>query len=75
MQVIKSRTIRWVGHVARLRDRRGAYRILGGTPETSRPLGRSRRRWENNIKVDLHESGRDVDWINLTHEGVRGGLL
>jgi hypothetical protein len=53
MQVIKLRIIRFVGHVARMRNRRGAYRIFEGTPERSRPLGRSRRRWENSIKVDL----------------------
>ena len=71
MQVIKLRIIRWVGHVARMRDRRGAYRILMRTPERSRPLGRSRRRWENNTKVDLQEAGRGVDWIYLAHERVR----
>jgi hypothetical protein len=58
-----------------MRDRRGAYRILVGTLERSRPLGRSRRRWENNIKVDLQEAGRGVDWIYLAHEGVRWRAL
>jgi hypothetical protein len=71
MQVIKLRVIRWAGHVARTRDRKGAYRILLVTHERSRPLGRSRHRWENNIKVDLHEAGRGVDWTYLIHERVR----
>jgi hypothetical protein len=54
-----------------MRDRRGACRIFMGTPERSRPLGRSRRRWENNIKVDLQEAERGVDWIYLARERVR----
>jgi hypothetical protein len=45
--------MRWAGHVARMGDRRGAYRVLVGKPEGRRPLGRSRRRWEDNIKTDL----------------------
>ena len=49
VRVIKSRRFRWAGHVARMGERRGVYRIVVGKPEGKRPLGRSRRRWENNI--------------------------
>ena len=53
--MIKSRRIRWVGHVARVGERRGVYRVLVGKPERKRPLGRPRRRWEDNIKMDFQE--------------------
>jgi hypothetical protein len=56
-RVIKSRRLRWAGHVARMGERRGAYRALVGKPEGRRPLGRPRRRWEDNIKMDLREVG------------------
>jgi hypothetical protein len=52
--VIKLRIMRWAGHVARNGERRGVYRGLVGTLEENRPLGRPRRRWENNIKIDLY---------------------
>jgi len=55
VRVIKSRRMRWVGHVACMGERRGVYRVLVGKPEGKRPLGRPRRRWENNIKMDLRE--------------------
>jgi hypothetical protein len=55
IHVIKSRRIRWVEHVARMLEKRDVYRILVGKPEGQRPLGRPRRRWENNIKMDLQE--------------------
>jgi hypothetical protein len=57
IRLIKSRRMRWVGHVARMGEGRGAYRILVGRPEERRPLGRPRRRWEDNIKMDLQEVG------------------
>jgi hypothetical protein len=57
IQAIKSRRMRWAGHVARMGEKRGAYRILVGRPEGRRPLGRPRRRWEDNIKIDLQEVG------------------
>jgi hypothetical protein len=57
IRVIKSRRLRWAGHVARMGERRGAYRALVGRPEGRRPLGRPRRRWEDNIKMDLREVG------------------
>jgi len=53
VRVIKSRRMRWAGHVALMRERRGVYRILVGKPEGKRPLGRLMHRWENNIKTDL----------------------
>ena len=57
MRVIKLRRMRWAGHVARMGDGRGVYRVLVGRPEGKRPLGRPRRRWENNIKMDLQKVG------------------
>jgi hypothetical protein len=55
--VMKSRTMRWAGHVARMRDRRCAYRILVGRPDGKRPFARPMLRWEDNIKIDLQEVG------------------
>jgi hypothetical protein len=57
IRVIKSRRLRWAGHVTRTGERRGAYRALVGKLEGRRPLGRPRRRWEDNIKMDLREVG------------------
>jgi hypothetical protein len=57
IRVIKPRTLRWAGHVARMVERRGAYRALVGNAEGRRPLGRPRRRWGDNIKVELREVG------------------
>jgi hypothetical protein len=57
IRVIKSRRMRWAGHVAGMGEKRGAYRILVGRPEGRRPLGRPRRRWEANIKTYLQEVG------------------
>jgi len=63
--LIKSIRIRWIGHVAHIRDREGANRVLVGRPEGKRPLGRPRHRWEDNIKMDLQQVGlRGVDWID-----------
>jgi hypothetical protein len=56
-QQIKSRRMRWAGHVARMGEGRNVYRVLVGKPEGKRPLGRPRRRWEDGIKMDLRESG------------------
>jgi hypothetical protein len=65
VRVIKSRRMRWAGHVARMGEVRGAYNILVGRPEERKPLGRPRRRWEDNIKMDLREIGfGDVDCIH-----------
>jgi len=61
--------MRWAGHVARIRERRGVYRVLVGKPEGKRPLGRPRRRREDNIKLDLQEVGcGDMDWIELAQD-------
>jgi len=66
LRVIKSRRMRWTGHVARMGEKRGVYRILIGKPEGKRPHGRPRRRWEDNIKMDLQEVGcGGIDWIEL----------
>jgi hypothetical protein len=66
IRIIKSRRMRWAGHVARMGEKRNAYRLLVGKPEGTRPLGRPRRRWVDNIGMDLGEVGwSDVDWIGL----------
>jgi hypothetical protein len=57
IRVIKSRRMSWEGHVACMGEGRGAYRVLVGRPEGRRPLGRPRRRWEENIKMNLQEVG------------------
>jgi hypothetical protein len=63
---LKSRRIRWAGHVARMGEKRNAYRILVGKPERKRPLRRQSRRWVDNINMDLREIGCDcVDWIDM----------
>jgi len=65
IQVIKSRRIKWAGHVAHMGERSGAYRVLVGKPDGKRPLGRPRHRYEDNIKMDLQE-------VRL---GARTGLI
>ena len=55
VRVVKSRRLRWAGNVARVGEGRGVHRVLVGKPEGKRPLGRPRRRWEDNIKKDLQE--------------------
>jgi hypothetical protein len=72
VRVIKSRRKRWAGHVARIGEGRGAYRVLVGRPEGKRPLGRPRRRWEDNIKMDLREIGiNGANWIQLAQDRVQ----
>jgi hypothetical protein len=72
VRVIKSRRMRWAGHVARMWEGRGVYRVLVGKPESKRPLGRPRRRWEDNIKLDLREIEIDgTNWIRLAQDGVQ----
>jgi hypothetical protein len=74
--VIKSRRMRWVGHVAHMGDRRSAYRTLVGRPEGRRPLGRPRRRWEDNIKMDIQEVGwGGMDWIDMAQARDRWRAL
>jgi hypothetical protein len=70
--VIKSRRMRWTGHVARVMEGRGVYRDLVGRPEVKRPLGGPRRKWEDNIKVELREIGIDgAKWIQLAQDTVQ----
>jgi hypothetical protein len=72
VQVIKSRKMRWAGHVARIGERRRICRVLVGKPKGKKPLCRSRRRWEDNIKTDLQEVGcGGMDWIELARDRVR----
>jgi hypothetical protein len=74
--MIKSRRMRWAGHVARMGEKRNAYTILVGKPEGKRPLGRTRRRWVDNIKIDFREIGWDgMDWIDLAHDRGRWTAL
>jgi hypothetical protein len=71
-----TRRLRWAGHVARMGERRGAYRALVGKPEGRRPLGRPRRRWEDNIRMDLREVGwGGMDWIYLAQDRDRWWAL
>jgi hypothetical protein len=68
--------MRWAGHVARMWEVRGACNILVGRPEGRRPLGRPRRRWEDNIEMDLREIGfGDVDWIDWAQDTDRWRAL
>jgi hypothetical protein len=70
--VIKSRRMRWTGHVARMEEERGVYRVLVGRPGRKRQLGRPRSRWKDNIKMDLRETGIDVaNWIRLAQDRVQ----
>jgi hypothetical protein len=70
---IKSRRMRWAGHVARMGEERNVYMVLMGKPEGKRPLGRPGRRWEDGIRMDLREIGwGSVDWLRI---GTGGGLL
>ena len=74
--VIKLRRMRWARHVARMGDERGAYRVLVGKPEGRRPLGRPRRRWVDNIRMDLQEVGCGyMDWIGLAQDRDRWQML
>jgi len=72
VRVIKSRKVRWAGHVARMGEVRGVYMVLVGKPEGRRPLGRPRRRWVDNIRMDLQEVGCGyMDWIGLAQDRER----
>jgi len=69
VRVIKSRRMRWAGHVARMDEEKGVYRVLLWKPEGREPLGRPRRRWLNNIRMDLQEVGCGyMDWIGLAQD-------
>ena len=76
VRMIKSRRMRWAGHVARMEEGRGVRRGLVGKPEGKSPLGRPRRRWEHNIKMDLQEVGRGCgDWMALAQDRDRWRAL
>jgi hypothetical protein len=76
IRIMKSRRMRWAGHVARMGEKRNAYRLLVGKPEGKRPLGRPRHRWVVNIRRDLVEVGwGDVDWIGLAKDKDRSRAL
>jgi len=69
VRVVKSRSVRWAGHVVRMGEGRGVHRILVGKPERKRPLGRPRCRWQDNIKTDLQEVGGGCeDWMELAQD-------
>ena len=70
VRVVKLRRMRWAGHVARMGEERGVHRVLVG-----KPLGRPRRRWEDNIKMDLREVGRGGDWMELAQNRDRWRAL
>jgi hypothetical protein len=75
IRIIKSQR-RWAGHVARMGEKRNAYRLLVGKPEGKRPLGRQRHRWVDNIRMDLGEVGwGDTDWIGLAKDRNRWRAL
>jgi hypothetical protein len=76
IRIIKSRRMRWAGHVARMGEKRNVCRLLVGKPEGKRPLGRPRHRWMDNIKTDLLEIGLNVvDWIGLAQDRYRWRAL
>ena len=69
VKVIKSRRLRWAGHVARMEKGRSAFKILTGKPTGKRPLGRLRRRWEDNIRMNLEEmSINEGNWVDSVHD-------
>jgi hypothetical protein len=76
IRIIKLKRMKWVGHVARMGEKRNVYRLLAGKPEGKRPLGRPRHRWMDNIKMDLLEIGLNVvDWIGLAQDRYRWRAL
>ena len=76
VRVVKLRRMRWAGHVARMGEGRGVHRVLVGKPEGKRPLGRPRRRWEDNIKMDLQEVGGGCgNWMELAQDSDRWRAL
>jgi len=76
VQVIKSGRMRWAGHVVRMDEEKGVYRVLVGKPERKRTLGRPRRRWVDNIRIDLQEVGCGyMDWIGLARDRDRWRTL
>jgi hypothetical protein len=73
---IKSRRMRWTGHVARMEEERNVYKVLMGKPEGKKPLGRPKRRWEDGIRMHLREIGwGSVDWIKVAQDRYRWRTL
>ena len=69
VRVVKSRRMRWAAYVSRMGEDRGVHRVLVGKPEGNRPLGRPRRRWVDNIKMDMQEvGGGRVDWMEVAQD-------
>jgi len=76
VRVIESRRIRWAGHVVRMVERRGVFRVFVGKPEVMSPLGRPRCRWEDNIKMNIQDVGcGGMDWIELAQDKDRRRAL
>jgi hypothetical protein len=76
IRIIKSRRMRWAGYEARMGEKKNAYRLLVGKPKGKRPLGRPKRNWEDNIRMDLREVGwSDVGWIGLGQDRNRWRAL
>jgi len=76
VRVVKSRRMRWAGHLARMGEDRGVRRVLVEKPDRKRPLGRPRRRWKDNIKMDLQEvGGGRGDWMELAQDKDRWRAL
>jgi len=74
--VIKSRKLRWAGHVARMEEGRSSFKMLTGTPTGKRSLGRPRRRWEDNIRIDLKEMGINTrNWVDSAQDRITGEPL
>jgi hypothetical protein len=71
IRIIKSMSMRWAGHVARMGEKRNTYRLLVGKPDGKRPLGRPRRRWVDNIRMDL----RDVEWGYVDWIGLAQNMI
>jgi hypothetical protein len=68
IRAIKSTRMRWVGHLAHMGEKRDAYRILVGIPKGRRPFGRPRRKWDDNIKMDIQEVEWGMNWIDLSQD-------
>ena len=66
--MIKSRRLRWAGHVARMEEGKSAFKILTGKPTGKIPLGRPKRRWEDNIRMELEEIGINAGWIDSAQD-------
>ena len=76
VETIKSRRLRWAGHVARMEEGRSAFKILTGKPTGKRPLGKPGRRWEDNIRMDLEDIGINAgNWVDSAQDNDYWGAL